>query len=396
MGFNLCITLLFFSMLISFLSRTPTEATPTYIDHACINTTTLTPNSAYRSNLLQLLSYLSSNATTNLEFYNASVGNSVDTVYGLFLCRGNVPAADCRDCVAVATKQLVDSCPEEKAAVVWYADCMLRYSNRYIFSTMVSQPSFSISAQQNVSDPNRFDYLVMAMMNDSASLVTKVGSGAKKFSTKQVQFTASQTLYAIVQCTPDLSGYDCNRCLQIAIKNLSGCCGGKESGIVTLPSCYLAYNVNQLYLTGNTSEPTPNPAPVPPPPSSGKDQISLPAIISIVASISVCAMLFVMGYCFLRRRARKKNKAIQEGGANDITTLESLQFGLATIEAATNNFSDDNKLGEGGFGAVYKESKTCNQMGENQINPQANHNPFLSMKHLLLMYTLDSITVTDA
>ena len=40
--------------------------------------------------------------------------------------------------------------------------------------------------------------------------------------------------------------------------------------------------------------------------------------------------------------------------ANDINTLESLQFGLATIEAATNNFSDDNKLGEGGFGAVYK------------------------------------------
>jgi hypothetical protein len=43
--------------------------------------------------------------------------------------------------------------------------------------------------------------------------------------------------------------------------------------------------------------------------------------------------------------------------ANDITTvetLESLQFDLATIEAATNMFSDDNKLGEGGFGAVYK------------------------------------------
>jgi hypothetical protein len=40
--------------------------------------------------------------------------------------------------------------------------------------------------------------------------------------------------------------------------------------------------------------------------------------------------------------------------ANDVTTLESLQFGLTTVEAATNNFSDDNKLGEGRFGAVYK------------------------------------------
>ncbi|KAF5184957.1 Cysteine-rich receptor-like protein kinase, partial [Thalictrum thalictroides] len=40
--------------------------------------------------------------------------------------------------------------------------------------------------------------------------------------------------------------------------------------------------------------------------------------------------------------------------ADDISTVESLQFNFATVEAATENFSDDNKLGEGGFGAVYK------------------------------------------
>jgi hypothetical protein len=41
------------------------------------------------------------------------------------------------------------------------------------------------------------------------------------------------------------------------------------------------------------------------------------------------------------------------------STVESLQFDFATIEAATNKFSDDhNKLGEGGFGAVYKVSIT--------------------------------------
>ncbi|GKV19242.1 hypothetical protein SLEP1_g29529 [Rubroshorea leprosula] len=33
---------------------------------------------------------------------------------------------------------------------------------------------------------------------------------------------------------------------------------------------------------------------------------------------------------------------------------ESLQYDLATVRAATNNFCDENKLGQGGFGAVYK------------------------------------------
>lgn len=38
----------------------------------------------------------------------------------------------------------------------------------------------------------------------------------------------------------------------------------------------------------------------------------------------------------------------------EITAIESLQFDLVTIETATNNFSDDNKIGKGGFGTVYK------------------------------------------
>ncbi|KAL2901777.1 Cysteine-rich receptor-like protein kinase 10 [Bienertia sinuspersici] len=35
----------------------------------------------------------------------------------------------------------------------------------------------------------------------------------------------------------------------------------------------------------------------------------------------------------------------------DVVTAESLQFELKTIRAATNNFSDDNKIGRGGFDA---------------------------------------------
>ena len=38
----------------------------------------------------------------------------------------------------------------------------------------------------------------------------------------------------------------------------------------------------------------------------------------------------------------------------EIRTVESLQFDLHTIKAATQNFSRDNKLGGGGFGEVYK------------------------------------------
>ena len=39
---------------------------------------------------------------------------------------------------------------------------------------------------------------------------------------------------------------------------------------------------------------------------------------------------------------------------DEISMMESIQFDLRTIESATNSFSDGNKIGQGGFGSVYK------------------------------------------
>lgn len=39
---------------------------------------------------------------------------------------------------------------------------------------------------------------------------------------------------------------------------------------------------------------------------------------------------------------------------DEITSVKSLQFDFGTISVATDNFSEANKLGQGGFGAVYK------------------------------------------
>ncbi|KAM0016046.1 putative protein kinase RLK-Pelle-DLSV family [Helianthus debilis subsp. tardiflorus] len=38
----------------------------------------------------------------------------------------------------------------------------------------------------------------------------------------------------------------------------------------------------------------------------------------------------------------------------EIDNIESLKYNFSTLRGATDNFSEDNKLGQGGFGAVYK------------------------------------------
>ncbi|XP_048447020.1 cysteine-rich receptor-like protein kinase 10 [Pyrus x bretschneideri] len=348
--------LLIFSIftLPSFLTKTEAD----YLYHICPNTTTFTTNSTFQSNVNRLLSTLSSNANRSTGFYNATVQTPNNAVYGLFLCRGDVVGTDaCETCVATATAQAPELCPVEKQAVIWYDDCMLRYSNESFFSTSAESPRVSMLNTQNITtEQTRFNQMVEASLNQVA---TEAANDTDKFATKQAKFTDQITLYSLGQCTQDLSAAACDQCFRGAIGQLPICCSGKQGGRILFPSCNVRYEIYPFYGQNATAPaPAPGAPPPPPPPPKGKSKTPTSTIVAIAVPISVSVLLFVVGYCCITRRARKKYNlaaaADQPSGENDITTVESLQFHFATIQAATSNFSDDHKLGEGGFGQVYK------------------------------------------
>ncbi|KAJ9169026.1 hypothetical protein P3X46_020496 [Hevea brasiliensis] len=250
------------------------RARPTYLYHVCPNTTTFTANSTYQANRNILLSSLSSNATANkynIGFYNTSTGRDPDDIYGLFLCRGDFSSDVCQTCVTFATQDIVERCPVEKVAIIWYDECLLRYSNQFFFSSISQDPSAYLVNTQNISDQNRFNELLSNAMEDAATEAANAASGAKKFAVKETKFTGFQNLYNLVQCTPDLSSSDCNRCLEIAIAKLPSCCDGKQGGRVLSPSCNIRYEVYPFYNATSTRAPPPSP-PVVPPPLTGSGQ----------------------------------------------------------------------------------------------------------------------------
>ncbi|XP_038690287.1 cysteine-rich receptor-like protein kinase 10 [Tripterygium wilfordii] len=328
------------------------EADPNYVYHTCPNTTTFDPNSTYQSNLKILLSSLASNSTSNDGFHNTTTGQTPDTVYGLFLCRGDGSTDVCQDCVNFATQDVVQRCPVEKVAVIWYDECLLRYSNRTFFNSGNEGPVLTLYNTQNATNQTGFSDLVRSTMS---GLATQASSSARKFATGAASVSSFNALYTLAQCTQDLSSSNCQRCLQASIGNLVvGSIGSQTLG----GSCNVRF---ETYLFYNQSA-VPAPPPPPPPPSlpppasrKGKGGISTVTIVAIVAPIVVFVVLFVIGYYILSRRAKKKYNTTQEDDVeNDMTTVESLQFDFESIEAATRKFSDDNKLGEGGFGEVYK------------------------------------------
>ncbi|XP_012853637.1 PREDICTED: cysteine-rich receptor-like protein kinase 6 [Erythranthe guttata] len=87
------------------------------------------------------------------------------------------------------------------------------------------------------------------------------------------------------------------------------------------------------------------------------DNSSARAVVIIAVSIAACVIVVValVGICLRKKIKRRpiENPEIDKA-VDEITTVESLQYGYSTIKAATNDFSDKNKLGEGGFGVVYK------------------------------------------
>ncbi|XP_010448770.1 PREDICTED: cysteine-rich receptor-like protein kinase 5 isoform X2 [Camelina sativa] len=278
---------------------------PEYVGYKCsADTSSYLENSTYSSNLTKLLSSLSSEENDyffSIGFQSLTVGEKPDYVFGLYLCRGDLSLEVCRDCVNIAVKDIRNQCSNGKEASIYYDECTLRYADRNILLDPVPKYGQLMRNQQTVpaNQSDRFSEVVLSLMNEAAK---EAAVSRRKFAFKKANYTSSQTVYVMVQCTPGISRENCSRCLQQTIKILPRDTIGAR---LLWPSCNIRYEPNLFYNeTVNQASP--------PPPTH------------------------------------------RQPVGDDIATAGSLQFDFKVIEAATDKFSESNKLGQGGFGEVYK------------------------------------------
>ncbi|KAI9123920.1 hypothetical protein K1719_005220 [Acacia pycnantha] len=91
-------------------------------------------------------------------------------------------------------------------------------------------------------------------------------------------------------------------------------------------------------------------------PVKGNGQSTRTVVIVVVSSVGGLLIFVCLAYYLLKSLIKTRRNAVlrQKYFGNETNNLEPLQFSLATIEAATNKFSHENCLGQGGFGRVYK------------------------------------------
>ncbi|KAI8001222.1 Cysteine-rich receptor-like protein kinase 25 [Camellia lanceoleosa] len=103
--------------------------------------------------------------------------------------------------------------------------------------------------------------------------------------------------------------------------------------------------------------PPPPASSLPPPPTStgpGKNHNTTLTIIVVVVSSTIYTIMYIVCICIFLRKRRQRKSRLKDENVEEINIVESLQYNFDTISIATDNFSDVNKLGQGGFGAVYR------------------------------------------
>ncbi|CAI0460652.1 unnamed protein product [Linum tenue] len=300
----------------------------------CQNDRNYTSGSPYHLNLNLTFKSLASNASAD-DYSTASIGSGPDQVYGLIQCTGYTPRDACQACATNMVSQITQMCPNQKQGSIYNEKCTLQYSDMNFFSDLDSTPRFIMWNNVNASDlvllKTSLGALLKSLWPHAAESLSRIASGNSTF-------TKVKNIYALVQCSKGISGSDCLTCLQ----NVSMTCllflDKGESGFLFAPSCNLRYDTHLFYSALPAFQPGLD---QPPPPSLLEEENqSISHVeaskISVILAMAAALALLIMAV----------------GDSN--RSLESLLTEFDKLREATNNFADENKLGQGGFGVVYK------------------------------------------
>ncbi|XP_028051190.1 cysteine-rich repeat secretory protein 38-like [Camellia sinensis] len=205
----------------------------------CSSPEKFTANSPYESNLNKLMRYLYLK-TPPIGFGVGLVGQYHDIANSLSLCHGDVNSKDCAACVVEASGEIRKRCPYNKGSVIWYDNCLVKYSNTDVFSKIDIGNKFYLWNERNVSNPLSFNQKTKNLLRQ---LSQQAYVAPKMYATGELKLRYSEKLYGLVQCTRDLSSVDCKKCLDRIISELPSCCDGQEGGRVVGGSCNFRYEI---------------------------------------------------------------------------------------------------------------------------------------------------------
>ncbi|TXG65379.1 hypothetical protein EZV62_006654 [Acer yangbiense] len=216
-----------------------------------IPTRNFTANNVYAKNRISILTFIAFNLAVNDGFYDTAIGQDPDRIYGLGVCEGDSTLGVCNICVNNTVQDIIANCPNQKEFMGTRS--LVRYADHLIVGRLELKPTVIGYEKDNVTlnltkfnEATKFNEVWESLMDHLATKAS-MGSSRHKFGTGEANFTKFLKIYALMQCTPDISQNDCDSCLHQTVASFQICCSGKEGGYVYRPSCLFQWNLNPFY-----------------------------------------------------------------------------------------------------------------------------------------------------
>ncbi|KAL3630437.1 hypothetical protein CASFOL_023421 [Castilleja foliolosa] len=216
----------------------------TELGHKCVpNNKTYT--NIYNENRASVSINVIANTASNQGFRKAWINNTKnDPAYGLAMCRFDVSDDECTKCVSNAAQTLINThCPNSRSAIIWHDFCFFKYSDVDFFGIIDTENMFILSGD---SSPMSREF-ANATRNLTDSLQKSAIEGSTLYAYgESVLKDDTYIVYAIAQCTRDLSKANCLSCLEGITSRLENLFVTYQGVRVVCGSCNVRYETNSF------------------------------------------------------------------------------------------------------------------------------------------------------
>ncbi|XP_071715820.1 cysteine-rich receptor-like protein kinase 2 [Rutidosis leptorrhynchoides] len=293
----------------------------------------------FSTNFIKTMEKIGDQVRRSSHFATAVTGTAPDAAYGLLQCYGDLTITDCILCFDSA-HYVVSRCFPATGSTVYQDGCFMRFQN-YSFYEEYSRPSDTRICGNTTRKITVFQDLAKEAVSNA---VRDALISSEYFAREtMVSGTSNESVYVLANCWKILNASSCKTCLETASKSIVQCLPWSE-GRALMTGCFMRYSDTD-FLNAIAK------------PVRHKNRGKMIAIVSAVVSSMVILVVLLLIALYVRRRRwiqQKRTGSYDAKKLAKILTDSSLNFKYSTVEKATGSWDDSNKLGEGGFGVVYK------------------------------------------
>ncbi|KAI3798749.1 hypothetical protein L1987_34028 [Smallanthus sonchifolius] len=288
-------------------------------------------NSTFNELRMQLLS-------KGVPYARAQALSAGDSVYSAVQCRNYLSVDQCVACFDAGVSKLAN-CISGNGGFISFDNCSIRYedyadfyNDPYVMEDVNRTPNV-LCGNQSSSQPTVFNQVVDGFLSDIRDATPKT-SNLYVASTRQIT-GENATVYVTAQCAGSINQAICQTCMNTAYDKLNDCLPNTEGRFFHM-GCFARYSDTPFFNVNQTTDIT----------NFIKRHSSNVTIIAAVVAGVVLILLFLLSW--LLYRSWKKSKMTEQ----DFEGAE--HYNYKDLQLATNNFSEENILGRGGFGEVFK------------------------------------------